>query len=61
MRKFFLLSIFLFTTPFLSAVHFCRQYQYDDDFMYDVSLDIEADKNGNMEAIVPDHRKHKHR
>ncbi|XP_058121928.1 uncharacterized protein LOC131281831 [Anopheles ziemanni] len=37
------------------------QFPYDDDFMYDVSLQIESDRHGELDSIVPEHRrKHKH-
>ncbi|XP_049292957.1 uncharacterized protein LOC125768827 isoform X2 [Anopheles funestus] len=38
------------------------QFPYDDDFMYDVSLQIESERHGELDSIVPEHRrKHKHR
>uniref|UniRef100_A0A6E8VL09 Uncharacterized protein n=1 Tax=Anopheles coluzzii TaxID=1518534 RepID=A0A6E8VL09_ANOCL len=38
------------------------QFPYDEDFMYDVSLQIESERHGELDSIVPEHRrKHKHR
>ncbi|XP_053672957.1 uncharacterized protein LOC128723262 [Anopheles nili] len=37
------------------------QFPYDEDFMYDVSLQIESDRHGELDSIVPEQRrKHKH-
>ncbi|XP_061506728.1 uncharacterized protein LOC5667262 isoform X1 [Anopheles gambiae] len=37
------------------------QFPYDEDFMYDVSLQIESERHGELDSIVPEHRrKHKH-
>ncbi|XP_058829834.1 uncharacterized protein LOC131689068 [Topomyia yanbarensis] len=38
------------------------QFPYDEDFMYDVSLQLESDRHGELDSIVPEHkRRHKHR
>ncbi|XP_053688592.1 uncharacterized protein LOC128737874 isoform X2 [Sabethes cyaneus] len=38
------------------------QFPYDEDFMYDVSLQLEPDRHGELDSIVPEHkRRHKHR
>ncbi|XP_039435370.1 uncharacterized protein LOC120417400 [Culex pipiens pallens] len=38
------------------------QFPYDEDFMYDVSLQLDPDRHGELDAIVPEHRRrHKHR
>ena len=39
---------------------FCRQLEYDDDTLYDVSVQMNADANGDLEVIVPGHRKHRY-
>lgn len=43
----------------------CRQYPYTEDYAYDVQLQIESDKNDDLEKIVPSdstkRRHHKHR
>ncbi|XP_055625723.1 uncharacterized protein LOC129768245 [Toxorhynchites rutilus septentrionalis] len=38
------------------------QFPYDEDFMYDVSLQLESDRHGELDSIVPEHRRrHKHK
>ncbi|XP_037926589.1 uncharacterized protein LOC119661355 [Hermetia illucens] len=37
------------------------QFHYNDDFVYDMTLQVEADQNGDLQAIVPSHRsRHRH-
>lgn len=41
---------------------FFRQLQYDDDCIYDVSLQMDRNKINDLELIVPGHnRSHKHK
>lgn len=38
------------------------QIEYDPGFMYDVSLQIESEFNGEIKSIVPaEHKKHRHK
>lgn len=38
------------------------QLEYDPGFMYDVSLQIESEFNGEIKSIVPaEHKKHRHK
>jgi len=40
----------------------CSQIEYDTGFMYDVSLQIESEFNGETKSIVPaEHKKHRHK
>uniref|UniRef100_A0A1B0CZQ0 Uncharacterized protein n=1 Tax=Phlebotomus papatasi TaxID=29031 RepID=A0A1B0CZQ0_PHLPP len=34
---------------------------YDEDFIYDVSLQIDPERNGDVEAVIPGQRRHKHK
>ncbi|CRL03675.1 CLUMA_CG016345, isoform A [Clunio marinus] len=39
-----------------------KQFEYDPGFMYDVSLQIESEFNGEIKSIVPaEHKKHRHK
>ncbi|XP_059615602.1 uncharacterized protein LOC132261085 [Phlebotomus argentipes] len=34
---------------------------YDEDFIYDVSLQIDPERSGDVEAVIPGQRRHKHK
>lgn len=51
--SFFFKLIFFFLTY--------RQFHYNEDFVYDMALQVESDKNDDLQEIVPSGRHHKHR
>lgn len=43
-------------------IYFYSQLEYDAGFMYDVSLQIESEFNGETKSIVPEeHKKQRHK
>ena len=54
-----LFRFFLFHL-FLIKFIMCSQFDYDQGFMYDVSLQIESEFNGDVKSIVPtEHKRHR--
>lgn len=37
------------------------QFHYNEDFVYDMTLQVESDKNDDLQEIVPSGRNRKHR
>lgn len=45
----------------MAEILYFSQLQYDENVVFDVSLQMDGNRNRDLEVIMPSHRKHKHR